>query len=114
MRRMVKGKRSSSLPVRRKASAAEVTKELRTKGYRVVAMSRSIKPTLSRQRIIEPPMLREERHDLLAELHRVGRIGDVAEFVGAIMDRETAPFMTASDTARRRRKKRPLLRTPRK
>ena len=94
MRRMVKRKRSSSLPVRRRASAAEVTKELRTKGYRVVAMSRSIQPTLSRHRIIEPPMLREERHDLLAKLHRVGRIGDVAEFVGAIMDRETAPFMT--------------------
>ena len=91
---MVKRKRSSPVPVRRRASAAEVTKELRTKGYRVVAMSRSIKPTISRQRVIETPMLREERHDLLVKLHRFGRIGDLADFVGAIMDRETVPFMT--------------------
>jgi NAD(P)-dependent dehydrogenase (short-subunit alcohol dehydrogenase family) len=39
-------------------------------------------------------MLREERHDLLVKLHRFGRIGDLADFVGAIMDRETVPFMT--------------------
>jgi hypothetical protein len=66
---MVKRKRSSPVPVRRRASAAEVTKELRTKGYRVVAMSRS--------------MVRDERHDLRVKLHRFGRIGDLADFRGS-------------------------------
>ena len=45
-------------------------------------------------RDIDTPMLPEERHDLLAKLHPVGRIGDLSDIVGAILYLETAPFAT--------------------
>src|SRR5258706_5932264 len=51
--------------------------------------------------VIKTPMLPEERHDLLAKLHPVGRIGDLSDVVGAILYLETAPFVTGEIPARR-------------
>jgi NAD(P)-dependent dehydrogenase (short-subunit alcohol dehydrogenase family) len=44
--------------------------------------------------IIKTPMHPVERHQALAALHPVGRMGEISDIVGAIFYLETAPFVT--------------------
>ncbi len=49
----------------------------------------------SRLRVIKTPMhLRPATHEVLGSLHPVGRMGEIADIVGAVLYLESAGFVT--------------------
>ncbi|MCI3270581.1 SDR family NAD(P)-dependent oxidoreductase [Streptomyces cylindrosporus] len=67
------------------AATKSLAIEYATRGVRVNAVSPGT---------IRTPMHAPETHDFLAALHPVGRMGEVADIVDAVLFLETAPFVT--------------------
>lgn len=65
-----------------------------TKSLAIEYAARGIRVNTVSPGIIRTPMHPEETHEALAGLHPVGRIGDIADVVGAITYLEEAPFVT--------------------
>ncbi|MFJ9711979.1 SDR family NAD(P)-dependent oxidoreductase [Streptomyces sp. NPDC101234] len=67
------------------AATKSLAIEYATRGIRVNAVSPGT---------IKTPMHPDETHEFLAALHPVGRMGEVADIVDAVLFLETAPFVT--------------------
>ncbi|RPE37220.1 NAD(P)-dependent dehydrogenase (short-subunit alcohol dehydrogenase family) [Streptomyces sp. Ag109_O5-1] len=67
------------------AATKSLAIEYATRGIRVNAVSPGT---------IKTPMHPDETHEFLAALHPVGRMGEVADIVDAVLYLETAPFVT--------------------
>ena len=67
------------------AATRSLAIEYARRGIRVNAVSPGV---------IKTPMHRSEMHNMLGGLHPVGRMGEIADIVQAVMFLETAPFVT--------------------
>lgn len=67
------------------AATRSLAIEYAARGVRVNAVSPGV---------IRTPMHPPEKHRALAALHPVGRMGEIADIVGAVLYLETAPFVT--------------------
>ena len=67
------------------AATRSLAIEYAARGIRVNAVSPGV---------IKSPLHPVEKHQALAALHPVGRMGEIADIVGAVLYLETAPFVT--------------------
>ncbi len=67
------------------AASKSLAIEYATRGIRVNAVSPGV---------IKTPMHTPETHDFLSALHPVGRMGDIADIVEAVLYLESAGFVT--------------------
>jgi NAD(P)-dependent dehydrogenase (short-subunit alcohol dehydrogenase family) len=65
-----------------------------TKSLAIEYATRDIRVNAVSPGIIRTPMHPAETHDALAEMHPVGRMGDISDIVEAIVYLENAPFVT--------------------
>jgi len=65
-----------------------------TKSLAIEYAARSIRVNAVSPGIIKTPMHGAETHDFLGKLHPMGRMGDIADIVGAVLYLESAGFVT--------------------
>jgi NAD(P)-dependent dehydrogenase (short-subunit alcohol dehydrogenase family) len=65
-----------------------------TKALAIEYAARGIRVNAVAPGVIDTPMHPPERHEMLAKLHPVGRIGTVTDIAAAIMYLEEATFVT--------------------
>ena len=82
-----------------------------TKSLAIEYAKRGIRVNAVSPGIIKTPMHAPETHDFLAALHPVGRMGDIADVVQAVLYLDGSGLRHRRDPARRRRpERRPLMR----